>query len=86
MGVLIMLRALFAAAAVIAIWGTALGAAPVAKADPPDINCTQFNEDGSCYYKNCTEAKQNHECNIAEGSPHYCAKQDRDGDGLACEC
>jgi hypothetical protein len=55
-------------------------------ADAPDINCTQFNEDGSCYWANCTQAKANGECNIPEGSPHYCAKQDRDGDGLACEC
>ncbi|MFV8320986.1 excalibur calcium-binding domain-containing protein [Mycobacterium sp. 23] len=55
-------------------------------ADPLEINCTQFNEDGSCYWANCTQAKANGECNIREGSAHYCAKQDRDGDGLACEC
>lgn len=82
-----MLRAvLVATATVVAIWGTAIFAAPVGMADLPDVNCTQFNEDASCYWANCTQAKANGECNIPEGSPHYCAKQDRDVDGLACEC
>ena len=82
-----MIRALFAAAGITAtLWGTAIGAVPVAQADPSDVNCTQFNEDGSCYYANCTEAKANHECNIPCGDPHYCSKQDRDGDCVACEC
>ncbi|ORW04707.1 hypothetical protein AWC15_02880 [Mycobacterium lacus] len=69
-----------------AIWGAAFSVDPVLLADPPDINCTQFNEDGSCYWANCTQAKANGECNIRDGSAHYCPKQDRDGDGLACEC
>jgi hypothetical protein len=79
---------LIAAAAATAgvVAGSVIGAAPVAIAGPSDINCTQFNEDASCYYPNCTYAKANGECNIPEGSPHYCRKQDRDGDGLACEC
>jgi Excalibur calcium-binding domain len=82
-----MLRPLLSAAAtLVAIWGTALGAAPVAVADVPDINCIKFNEDGSCYYENCTEARQNHECNIPPSSPHYCRSLDRDGDGRACAC
>ena len=38
-----------------------------------------------CYWKNCTQAHQNGEGNIPQGSDHYCSKQDRDGDGLACE-
>jgi hypothetical protein len=66
--------------------GSAIGAASVAIAEPPEINCTQFNEDRRCYYPNCSYAKANDECNISEGSPHYCPKQDRDGDGVACEC
>lgn len=82
-----MLRALFVALApAVVIWGATISAAPVVMADPLEINCTQFNEDGSCYWANCTQAKANGECNIREGSAHYCAKQDRDGDGLACEC
>ncbi len=57
-------------------------------AEPPNTNCIagRMNADGSCYYKNCTEAKANGECDIPEGSSHYCSKQDRDGDGIACEC
>lgn len=66
--------------------GSAIGAQQVAVAEPADINCTQFNEDGSCYWANCTQAKANGECNIPQGSTHYCSKQDRDGDGYACEC
>lgn len=87
-GDLIVLRALLLAtpALAIAIWGAIISAVPVVMADPIEFNCTQFNEDGSCYWANCTQAKANGECNIREGSPHYCAKQDRDGDGLACEC
>jgi hypothetical protein len=68
------------------IGGSAIGASPVGIAEPADINCTQFNEDGSCYWTNCTQAKANGECNIPAGSPHYCSKQDRDGDGFACDC
>ncbi len=45
-----MLRALFVAAAtVVAIWGATISADPVVMADAPEVNCTQFNEDGSCY-------------------------------------
>jgi len=38
-----------------------------------------------CYWTNCTEAHQNSEGDILQGSAHYCSKQDRDGDGVACE-
>lgn len=82
-----MVRALLVATAVAAsIWGTAIGAPPAGNADPPDINCTQFNEDGSCVYKNCTDAKNHGVCNIPCGDPAYCPGQDRDGDCIACEC
>lgn len=79
-----LIAAAIATAGIIA--GIAIGAAPVGIADPPDINCAQFKEDGSCYYANCTQAKANGECNIPAGSPHYCPQQDRDNDGLTCEC
>ncbi|MDT5093348.1 MAG: hypothetical protein QOH60_2711 [Mycobacterium sp.] len=39
----------------------------------------------SCYYKNCTEAHKAGEGDIKQGTPHYCAPQDRDNDGVACE-
>ncbi len=37
-------------------------------------------------YKNCTEAKQNGDCDIPATSDLYQSKLDRDGDGLGCEC
>ena len=66
----------------------AIGSAPPVLADQLSSDCIagKMNFDGSCYYKNCTEAKANGECDIPEGSEHYCSKQDRDNDGLACEC
>nr|WP_232065437.1 excalibur calcium-binding domain-containing protein [Mycobacterium shinjukuense] len=41
---------------------------------------------GTCVYRNCTDAKANGRCNISRDDPAYCPKQDRDNDGLACEC
>ena len=38
-----------------------------------------------CYWSNCTEAHQNGDSNIPQGNAHYCSKQDRDSDGIACE-
>ncbi|WP_163752050.1 excalibur calcium-binding domain-containing protein [Mycolicibacterium helvum] len=38
-----------------------------------------------CYWTNCTQAHQNGEGDIPQGSAHYCSKQDRDSDGVACE-
>jgi len=79
-----MFRALLVAAAIAA----AIGAAPAAIAEPLDGNCIagRINADGSCYYENCSEAKANGECDIPQGTDHYCSEQDRDGDGVACEC
>ena len=37
-------------------------------------------------YKNCTQARQNNDCNIPSSSDKYQSKLDRDGDGLGCEC
>ena len=37
-------------------------------------------------YSNCTEAKQNGDCDIPSSSDKYQSKLDRDGDGLGCEC
>lgn len=62
-------------------------AASTASADPfDDLACTIWDSSGSCYWENCSEAKANGECDIPIGSPHYCEKQDKDGDGVACEC
>ena len=37
-------------------------------------------------YNNCTQAKQNGDCDIPSSSDKYQSKLDRDGDGLGCEC
>ncbi|MEI6253906.1 MAG: excalibur calcium-binding domain-containing protein [Mycobacteriaceae bacterium] len=37
-------------------------------------------------YANCTQAKQNGDCDIPSSSDKYQSKLDRDGDGLGCEC
>jgi hypothetical protein len=84
-----MIRALLVTAATAgSIAGAAIGLAPAASAEPLNANCIagRMNADGSCYYANCSEAKANNECDIPEGAAHYCDKQDRDGDGIACEC
>lgn len=69
------------------VMAAAVGVAPAAEAELHS-NCIagRMNSDGSCYYANCSEAKANGECDIAEGDAHYCSKQDRDSDGIACEC
>ena len=64
-----------------------IAVAPAAAADPiDDAACTAWNANGSCYYSNCSAAKAAGHCDIPEGSEYYCPSQDRDGDGLACEC
>ena len=52
------------------------------QADGPD---TIWEASNSCYYPNCTAAHKAGEGDIPSTSPHYCEKQDRDGDGIACE-
>ncbi|WP_082981017.1 excalibur calcium-binding domain-containing protein [Mycolicibacter heraklionensis] len=37
-------------------------------------------------YRNCTEARQNGDCDIPATSDKYQSKLDRDNDGLGCEC
>ncbi|BBX06323.1 excalibur calcium-binding domain-containing protein [Mycolicibacterium aichiense] len=37
-------------------------------------------------FKNCTAAKAAGYCDIPTDSPLYTPSQDRDSDGLACEC
>lgn len=37
-------------------------------------------------YKNCTQARQNNDCDIPSTSDKYQSKLDRDGDGIGCEC
>ncbi|OSC41889.1 hypothetical protein B8W66_07275 [Mycobacterium decipiens] len=82
-----MIRALLAAAALTtATWGFAVGVAPAGNAEPTEANCTEMSSSGSCVYRNCTDAKAHGRCNIPTDDPAYCPKQDRDNDGLACEC
>lgn len=65
----------------------AVPTAPTASADPiDDLACTAWDSNGSCYYPNCTAAHAAGVCDIPQSSPYYCPKQDRDGDGYACEC
>ena len=37
-------------------------------------------------YQNCTQARQNGDCDIPSSSDKYQSKLDRDGDGIGCEC
>lgn len=66
----------------------AIGSAPLAVAGTPESDCIagQMNADGSCTYANCSAAKADGVCDIPAGSDDYCSKQDRDKDGVACEC
>jgi hypothetical protein len=58
----------------------------VASAESPGVATAPIPLNSSgCYWSNCTEAHQNGEGNIPQGNSHYCSKQDRDGDGIACE-
>lgn len=59
-------------------------AVEVPMASPAMIVPVPQNRTG-CYWTNCTQAHQNGEGDIPQGSAHYCSKQDRDGDGVACE-
>ncbi|MGV1089043.1 MAG: excalibur calcium-binding domain-containing protein [Mycobacterium sp.] len=59
------------AVAVFASGITMVGVAPAAQAAP---------------YANCTQAKNNGDCDIPSSSDKYQSKLDRDGDGLGCEC
>ncbi len=60
-------------------------ASPTAPTGPPSAIAPVPLNSSSCYWRNCTEAHQNGEGNISQNNPHYCGKQDRDGDGIACE-
>jgi hypothetical protein len=51
----------------------------------PDAPGTTWSASNSCYYPNCTEAHKAGEGNIPSSSDHYCSKQDKDGDDIACE-
>ena len=37
-------------------------------------------------YANCTQARNNDDCDIPASSDLYQSKLDRDGDGIGCEC
>jgi hypothetical protein len=53
------------------ILGAAIGAAPIASADPPYANCKAAHKDGRY--------------DIPKGDPAYAPHLDRDNDGIACE-
>jgi hypothetical protein len=64
----------------------------VAVADDIDSSVAQVGTPGTtwssstgCYHPNCTAAHNAGEGNIPSSSSHYCGKQDRDSDGIACE-
>jgi hypothetical protein len=76
------IRSLCVAAAIAtAAWGSALCAAPAAQAGPANAPC----KPSGCVFRNCTDAHSHGRGNIPQDDPAYCASQDRDGDGLACE-
>lgn len=81
----LLLVSIFAVGAIISPLSHA-SAAPMAPLRPAGVTApVPLNNSNSCYWSNCTEAHQNGEGNISQGSAHYCGKQDRDGDGIACE-
>lgn len=65
-----------------------VGLAPMAGAAPIESDCIagKVNANGSCYYANCSEAKADGACGFPTDDERYCPKQDRDDDGIACEC
>ena len=71
-----------------ALGAIAISSAPLAVAGTPDNDCIagKLDQYGSCYYKSCSAAKADGVCDIPQGDSKYCSKQDRDGDGVACEC
>lgn len=87
-----MIRELFlagvSAAGVLVAPAIHVGTTPVAvaSAGSPEAATAPIPLNSSaCYWSNCTEAHQSGEGDIAQGNSHYCSKQDRDGDGIACE-
>ena len=60
--------------------GTVLGAIAIGSAAPATADPLP-----QAPYKNCTEARQNGDCNIPSTSDKYQSKLDADGDGIGCE-
>jgi hypothetical protein len=65
------IRALFLAA-MVSVGVVSGPVMPVAHAEAP--------------YRNCTEARNNGDCDIPSSSDKYQTKLDRDRDGIGCEC
>lgn len=77
-----MIRSLCVAAAIAtAVWKSSLDVAPVAHAETINAPCRP----SGCVFKNCSDAHAHGRGNIPQNDPAYCASQDRDQDGLACE-
>jgi hypothetical protein len=72
-----LLLAVLLAAGVLAAPAIQAGATPQGSPIPLNSN--------GCYWTNCTQAHKNGEGDIPQSSDHYCSKQDRDSDGIACE-
>lgn len=60
---------------------TAFAAAAIGYAAPATATPTP-----QAPYQNCTEARDNNDCNIPASSDKYQDKLDRDQDGIGCEC
>lgn len=50
------------------------------------LGTPQANADPTKPFKNCSAAKAAGYCDIPSNSPMYTPSQDRDDDGVACEC
>lgn len=88
----LLVASVFAAGVVVApaVHAFHMGVGPLVVAEPlapasVGLTLPVPRNTGGCYWANCTQAHQSGEGNIAEGNAHYCSKQDRDGDGVACE-
>lgn len=60
-------------------------AAPKQEPAPEKSTKAPASDEGSVYYKNCTEARAAGAAPIHRGEPGYASKLDRDDDGVACE-
>lgn len=74
-----MMRGFLMIRAVCLLIATTAGAIGIGVAAPA-------NAAPSTPFKNCTAAEAAGYCDIPSSSPLYTPSQDRDGDGVACEC
>lgn len=72
-------------AAIAASAFTTIGCAGPVAMTPSPHEAGTWAAGARCFYPNCAAAHRAGEGNITEDSPHYCARQDADADGFACE-